>query len=65
VTFEHPLFGTMVRAAPPIAFSDTPGRVAPPCLRGEHNRAVLSELGYTDTEIAELEAHGAVIPPGA
>jgi crotonobetainyl-CoA:carnitine CoA-transferase CaiB-like acyl-CoA transferase len=65
VTFEHPLFGKMVRAAPPIAFSDTPGRVAPPCLRGEHNRAVLSELGYTEAEIADLEARGAVIPPDA
>ena len=63
VTFEHPLFGEMVRAAPPVAFSETPGRVAPPCLRGEHNRAILAELGYGDDEIAELEAGGTVIPP--
>ena len=46
VAFEHPLFGEMVRAAPPVAFSETPGRVAPPCLRGQHNRAILAELGY-------------------
>jgi crotonobetainyl-CoA:carnitine CoA-transferase CaiB-like acyl-CoA transferase len=63
VTFEHPLFGEMVRAAPPVAFSETPGRVAPPCLRGQHNRALLAELGYGDDEIAALEAGGIVIPP--
>src|SRR5690606_16599787 len=31
VTDQHPVFGEMVRAAPPVAFSETPGRVAPPC----------------------------------
>ena len=65
VTFEHPLFGEMVRAAPPVACSDTPGRVAPPCVRGQHNRAILAELGYDDARIAELEAAGVVIPPAA
>jgi crotonobetainyl-CoA:carnitine CoA-transferase CaiB-like acyl-CoA transferase len=62
VTFEHPLFGEMVRAAPPVSFSETPGRVAPPCLRGQHNREILTELGYSDAEVADLEARGAVIP---
>ena len=32
VAADHPVFGEMVRAAPPVAFSETPGRVAPPCL---------------------------------
>jgi crotonobetainyl-CoA:carnitine CoA-transferase CaiB-like acyl-CoA transferase len=64
VTVEHPLFGEMVRAAPPVAFSETPGRVAPACIRGEHNRAILHELGYGDDAIAALEADGIVIPPG-
>jgi crotonobetainyl-CoA:carnitine CoA-transferase CaiB-like acyl-CoA transferase len=63
VTVEHPLFGEIVRAAPPVAFSETPGRVAPPCLRGQHNRMVLAELGYSDEDAERLEAEGVVIPP--
>jgi crotonobetainyl-CoA:carnitine CoA-transferase CaiB-like acyl-CoA transferase len=63
VAYEHPRFGEMVRAATPIAFSDTPGRVAPPCARGEHNRRLLAELGYADDDIARLEEAGVIIPP--
>jgi crotonobetainyl-CoA:carnitine CoA-transferase CaiB-like acyl-CoA transferase len=63
VAVEHPQFGEMVRAAPPVAFSETPGRVAPPCVRGEHNRAVLNELGYGEAKIDDLEARGVVIAP--
>jgi crotonobetainyl-CoA:carnitine CoA-transferase CaiB-like acyl-CoA transferase len=63
VAFEHPLFGEMVRSAPPVAFSDTPGRIAPPCRRGEHNRALLAELGYAAADIDRLEAGGVVSPP--
>jgi crotonobetainyl-CoA:carnitine CoA-transferase CaiB-like acyl-CoA transferase len=63
IPFEHPLYGAMVRAAPAVSLSETPGRVAPPCLRGQHNRALLSELGYTGEELAALERNGVVIPP--
>jgi len=63
VAVEHPIFGEMVRAAPPVAFSETPGRVAPPCVRGEHNRSILSELGYSDGDITKLEELNVVIPP--
>lgn len=62
VTYEHPLFGEMVRAAPPVTFSDTPGRVAPPCVRGQHNRSVLADAGYSDEEIDRLESANVVIP---
>jgi len=65
VTYEHPLFGQMVRWAPHVGFSDGEGRVAPPCQRGQHNRALLSELGYGDAEIAELEAAGVLFPPAS
>jgi crotonobetainyl-CoA:carnitine CoA-transferase CaiB-like acyl-CoA transferase len=63
VAYEHPQFGEMVRAAPPVAFSETPGRVAPPCARGEHNRSVLAELGYGEAEIDDLEARRVVVAP--
>jgi crotonobetainyl-CoA:carnitine CoA-transferase CaiB-like acyl-CoA transferase len=63
ISFEHPLFGEMVRGAPPVAFSATPGRVAPPCRRGEHNRALLAELGYAAADIDRLEADRVVIAP--
>ncbi len=62
VGYTHPLFGELVRAAPPLTFSETPGRVAPPCVRGEHNHTILSELGFDDAGIARLEAAGVVIP---
>ena len=64
VEIEHPIFGAIVRAAPPVSFSETPGRVAPPCVRGEHNDALLGEIGYSADEIAELEADGVVFRPG-
>jgi crotonobetainyl-CoA:carnitine CoA-transferase CaiB-like acyl-CoA transferase len=62
VTYQHPVYGELVRLAPPVKFSETPGRVAPPPLRGEHNRSVLSEVGYGAEEITELEERGILIP---
>jgi crotonobetainyl-CoA:carnitine CoA-transferase CaiB-like acyl-CoA transferase len=53
----------MVRAAPPVSFSETPGRIEPPCRRGQHNQAILSELGMDPEEIARLEADGVIFPP--
>jgi crotonobetainyl-CoA:carnitine CoA-transferase CaiB-like acyl-CoA transferase len=52
----------MVRAAPPVSFSETPGRVGAPCVRGQHNRSILAEIGCDDAEIDRLEAAGVVIP---
>jgi crotonobetainyl-CoA:carnitine CoA-transferase CaiB-like acyl-CoA transferase len=63
VTIEDPQYGEIVRAAPPVTFSATPVRVAPPCLRGEHNVSVLTEMGYSAEQIEQLEAAGAIIAP--
>jgi crotonobetainyl-CoA:carnitine CoA-transferase CaiB-like acyl-CoA transferase len=45
VAYDRPLFEPMVRLAPPVSFSKTPGRVAPSCLRRRHNRSILRETG--------------------
>ena len=58
---EHPLFGTILRHAVPGAFSETPGRVAPSPLLGEHTDEILAELRFSDEEISELKQCGAVL----
>jgi crotonobetainyl-CoA:carnitine CoA-transferase CaiB-like acyl-CoA transferase len=60
--YEHPLHGPMVRWAPPIEFSSSATRHDPPCQRGEHNRSILRELAYDETEIAELEQRHVIFP---
>jgi crotonobetainyl-CoA:carnitine CoA-transferase CaiB-like acyl-CoA transferase len=63
IEVDHPMFGSLVRAAPPVSFSETPARVAPPCVRGQHNHEILRELGYSADEITILEKDGIVFPP--
>lgn len=54
VEVDHPRFGRILRAAPPVVLSETPGRVAPGCLLGEHTEPLLAELGYTREQIDDL-----------
>ena len=58
---EFPGIGTAPVAATPIKLHATPGtvRMRPPLL-GEHSDAVLTELGYSQAEIAALKADGVV-----
>jgi crotonobetainyl-CoA:carnitine CoA-transferase CaiB-like acyl-CoA transferase len=50
----------------PVKLSRTPGGLrAPGPALGEHTREVLAAAGYTDAEIGELEAAGAVGGPAA
>jgi crotonobetainyl-CoA:carnitine CoA-transferase CaiB-like acyl-CoA transferase len=51
---EHPLFGRIVRHGLPVIFSETPGRIAPGCMIGQHTEAILMELGYTSEQIQQL-----------
>ncbi len=57
---EHPLFGSLLRYAPPVALSATPGRVAPGCAVAQHTASILAELGYGTDEIEKLAADGVV-----
>lgn len=56
-SFVHPRAGTVQTVGVPVKLSRTPGtRPAAPPLLGEHTRAVLLELGYTDVEVDALAA---------
>lgn len=57
LSYDHPTEGRIRTPMPPVHFSVTPPGVhRPPPLLGEHNQSVLSELGYTEAEIARLTA---------
>ena len=61
VTVEHPRAGRMTTLGLPVKFSDTPGRVHGPApLLGEQSRAILSEAGYSDSDIDGLIERGVV-----
>jgi formyl-CoA transferase/CoA:oxalate CoA-transferase len=61
VELTHPEYGPFRTLGIPIKLSDTQGAAgaAPPRF-GEHNREVLSKLGYTEDEICALGEAGAV-----
>jgi crotonobetainyl-CoA:carnitine CoA-transferase CaiB-like acyl-CoA transferase len=57
----HPTLGRLQTLGSPLKLSATPpviGRPAP--LLGEHTSEVLSEVGYTDAELAELRGAGVI-----
>ncbi len=72
VEVDHSTLGPVRTIGLPVKFSGTPGKVrrgAP--LYGEHTRAVLTEYGFGDDEIAALERERAIVtadrfqePPG-
>jgi len=61
VELTHPEYGPFRMLGIPIKLSDTPGvpQNAPPRF-GEHNREVLSKLGYTEEEIRGFAETGAI-----
>jgi crotonobetainyl-CoA:carnitine CoA-transferase CaiB-like acyl-CoA transferase len=60
---EHPVFGPLLRYAPPAALSATPGRLAPGCTVAQHTATILAEIGYSEDEVAKLAASGVVRLP--
>jgi crotonobetainyl-CoA:carnitine CoA-transferase CaiB-like acyl-CoA transferase len=55
----HPEYGPIRVLGIPIKMSGTPGIVeGAPAYFGEHNRAVLKMLGYSDDEIEKLSGDG-------
>jgi crotonobetainyl-CoA:carnitine CoA-transferase CaiB-like acyl-CoA transferase len=58
---EHP-YGNVKLTAPPVQFDDTAHEVRRPAPHlGEHNREVLSMLGYDETSIDALIASGTLV----
>ena len=55
VEVDHPAFDTILRAGPPVALSETPGRAAAGCLVGQHTDQILEELGYSTEQVEELK----------
>ena len=51
----HPTLGSIKQTGLPIKFSRTPGGLDQhPPLLGEHNQAILKDLGYSESDIEEL-----------
>ena len=61
VELTHPEYGPLRMLGIPIKLSNTPGAVetAPPRF-GEHNREVLSKLGYGEDQVTELAKAGVI-----
>jgi formyl-CoA transferase len=60
VEVEHPVRGRYVTVGNPVKLSASPTTIGPSPLLGQHREEILTELGYTDTQISALAADGAI-----
>jgi formyl-CoA transferase len=60
VQVEHPVRGGYVTVGNPIKLSDSPTTITPSPVLGQHRQEILTELGYSDADIARLAKDGAV-----
>ncbi len=58
VTADHPVYGSYRHVPGPVPGGSAAGRRGAPCV-GEHTRAVLVEVGYSEVEVDALLAAGA------
>lgn len=62
VDFDHPEHGRLRMVGHPGQFSQTPATIKSPAPKlGEHNHAILSELGYSEKEIEGLRSRRSVL----
>lgn len=60
-TVDHPTEGRLRQMAVPVSFSRTPAKARRHAPRlGEHGPEILSEAGFSDAEIVELQGSGAL-----
>ncbi len=64
VESEHPSTGPYWRYGPTVTLSRSPSAPGPMIYIGEHTRALLSELGYDENAIAEMEAANVAVQTG-
>ena len=57
---ESPRYGKYMRHGSIVHFSETPARLISASYPGQHTRALLGELGYSDEQIAVYRARGIV-----
>jgi CoA:oxalate CoA-transferase len=61
ITMDHPVRGKIKMLGVPVKLKKTPGQPQHPApLLGQHSEEILLQLGYTNEEIAMLEAEGVV-----
>jgi formyl-CoA transferase len=60
VEVEHPVRGRYVTVGNPIKLSASPTAIRPSPLLGQHRQEILTELGYSDADIAALDRDGAI-----
>lgn len=59
-TVVHPQHGEMDRHGPVVRLRQTPNRIGPAPLAGQHTEALLRELGYAEDDVRRLRASGVV-----
>lgn len=58
---EHPRLGEVTLTDTPLSLSETPAEIRDPApVLGQHNREVLREAGYSESQIDRLVEEGVV-----